>query len=189
MTKTPTIKDVAAKANVSVATVSRVLNALTGYSEETEKKVRDAMASLGYQYNAVARNLKMKKTNTIAVLIPRVETTFYLKILNGIEGSANDNNFSMMVCHVGISGNRTREYIKMLTERQVDGIIGCSMPPNEEIDNLIIESGIPCVLVSTLSLRYSIPYIRVDDYKAAYAATSYLIEKGHKSIAMLYKLN
>lgn len=185
MSNSPTIKDVAAKANVSVATVSRVLNGLSGFSVETEKKVREAMASLGYQYNAIARNLKMKKTNTIAVLIPRVETTFYLNILNGIEDAANDQNYSMMVCHVGISGSRTREYIKMLTERQVDGIIGCSLPPDEGIDKLIAESGVPCVLVSTLSTRYSIPYIRVDDCEAAYAATSYLIAKGHKSIAML----
>lgn len=185
MPNSPTIKDVAAKADVSVATVSRVLNGLPGFSIETEKRVQKAIVTLGYQYNAVARNLKMKKTNTIAVLIPQVETTFYVKILNGIEDAANDDNYSVMVCHVGISGSRTREYIKILTERQVDGIIGCSLPPDEEIDKLMAGSGIPCVLVSTLSTRYSIPYIRVDDCKAAYAATSYLIEKGHKKIAML----
>lgn len=185
MINNPTIKDVAEKANVSVATVSRVLNALPGFSAETEKRVREAIDCLGYQYNAVARNLKMKKTNIIAVLIPQVETTFYVKILNGIEDAAQGQGYNVMICHVGISGSRTQEYIKMLIERQVDGIIGCSLPPDEKIDTLMAKCGIPCVLVSTLSTHYSIPYIRVDDFKASYAATTYLVEKGHQKIAML----
>jgi len=185
MKYSPTIKDVAAKAEVSVATVSRVLNNLPGFSADTEKKVRAAMCELGYRYNAIARNLKIKQTNTIAVLIPKVETTFYVKILNGIEDAANDSNYSVIVCHVGTAGTKTREYIKMLTERQIDGIIGCSLPPNEEVDKLIYHCGIPCVLVSTLSTKYSIPYVRVDDYKASYAATEYLIGKGHTHIAAL----
>lgn len=185
MTSNPTIKDVAEKAHVSVATVSRVLNDLPGFSAETEKRVHHAITELGYQYNAIARNLKTKKSNTIAVLIPRVETTFYVKILDGIEDAAQDQGYSVMICHVGVSGQRTREYIRMLTERQVDGIVGCSLPPDEEIDKFMAECGIPCVLVSTLSARYSIPYIRVDDRKASYAATSYLVKKGHRKIAML----
>lgn len=185
MTNNPTIKDVAEKANVSVATVSRVLNGLPGFSVETEKRVQNAITELGYQYNAIARNLKTKKSNTIAVLIPQVETTFYVKILDGVEDTAQNQGYSVMICHVGVSGRRTREYIRMLTERQVDGIIGCSLPPDEEIDKFMVECGIPCVLVSTLSSRYSIPYIRVDDYRASYAATSYLIGKGHRKIAML----
>ncbi|MCI1966555.1 MAG: LacI family transcriptional regulator [Oscillospiraceae bacterium] len=185
MMNNPTIKDVAEKANVSIATVSRVLNGLPGFSANTEKRVREAIDALGYRYNAVARNLKMNKTNIIAVLIPQVETTFYVKILDGLEDAAQNSGYSVIICHVGASGIRTREYIKMLLHRRVDGIIGCSLPPKEEIDTLMAECGIPCVLVSTLSTRYSIPYIRVDDFKASYSATTYLIEKGHRSIGML----
>lgn len=185
MPNSPTIKDVAAKANVSVATVSRVLNGLPGFSVETKKKVQESIASLGYHYNAVARNLKVKKTNTIAVLIPQVETTFYVKILSGIEDAANRLNYSVIVCHVGGAGNRTREYINMLMERQVDGIIGCSLPPNEEIDRMMFECGIPCFLVSTLSYHYKIPFIKIDDFKAEYAATEFLIKRGHRSIVFL----
>jgi LacI family transcriptional regulator len=185
MTNNPTIKDVAQKANVSVATVSRVLNGLPGFSVETEKIVEDAIQALGYQRNAVARNLKMKKSNTIAVLLPQVETTFYVKILSGIEDMAQDYGYSVIICHVGVSGVRTKDYMKILMERQVDGIIGCSLPPKEEIDTLMANSNIPSVLVSTLSYKYSIPYIKVDDFQASYAATSYLINKGHQKIAML----
>lgn len=185
MTNNPTIKDVAKEANVSVATVSRVLNGLPGFSADTEKKVQNAIATLGYQYNAVARNLKMKKTNIIAVLLPQVETTFYVKILNGIEDAAQNSGYNVMLCHVGVSGSRTREYIKMLVERQVDGIIGCSLPPNEEIDTLMSDSKIPSVLVATLSHDYKIPYIKIDDFKAEYAATDYMVKMGHRSIVFL----
>lgn len=180
-----TIKDVARKANVSVATVSRVLNGLTGYTPTTEKRVRDAIKVLNYQCNAVAKNLKTQKTNIVAVLIPQVETTFYVKILNGIERAAQESGYNIIICPVGTSGRQTKEYIKMLARRRVDGIIGCSLPPKEEIDMLMERCGIPCALVSTLSTRYSIPFVRVDDRKASYAATSYLIEKGHKKIALL----
>lgn len=182
----PTIKDVAQRANVSVATVSRVLNNLPGFSIETEKHVRDAMKELNYQYNAVARDLKNKKTNTIAVLIPDVETTFYVKILSAIEHMARKVHYSVMVCFIGVSGSAMQEYIQMLTEKRVDGIIGCSIPPIEHIGKLLYNSGIPCVLVSTLPVaQYPMPYVRVDDYQASYAATSYLISRGHRRIAML----
>ena len=185
MTNEPTIKDVAHEAGVSVATVSRVLNGLPGFSPETEKKVKKAIDKLGYRRNDIARNLKTKKSSTIAVLLPRVETTFYVKILNGIEDAAQRCGYSVMICHVGSYGNRTREYMQMLVQKQVAGVIGCSLPPKEEIDKLITNSKIPCVLVSTLSFKYPIPYIKVDDYKASYAAVSYLINMGHKKIACL----
>ncbi len=180
-----TIKDVAEEAKVSVATVSRVLNNLPGFSEETKEKVEKAIKKLGYQRNAIARNLKIKKSNTIAVLIPQVETSFYVNILSGIENMAQNYGYSVIICHVGVSGIRTKEYMKILAEKQVDGIIGCSLPPKEEIDTLMAESKVPSVLVSTLSYKYCIPYVKVDDFQATYAAVNYLIKKGHRKIAML----
>lgn len=181
----PTIKDVAEKANVSVATISRILNNLGGYSEETRKMVMDVVEEMGYQRNAVARNLKVKETRTIGVLIPRVSTTYYVEILNGIEDYAHPKDYSVVICNVDSDWKRTSEYLRVLSERQVDGIIACSLPPREELYKMIVESNIPSVLVSSLSYRYSLPYVKVDDYQAAYCATCYLIEHGHKDIAMI----
>lgn len=181
----PTIKDVAEKSNVSVATVSRILNNLGGYSEETRKKVMDVVDEMGYQRNAVARNLKIKETHTIGVLIPRVSTTYYVEILNGIEDYAHPNGYSVLICNVDADWKRAPEYLRLLSERQVDGIIACSLPPREDLCKMIVESNIPSVLVSALSYRYSLPYVKVDDYQAAYCATCYLIENGHKDIAMI----
>jgi LacI family transcriptional regulator len=101
MTNPPTIKDVAEQSQVSVATVSRILNGLSGYSEETRKKVLKVVDEIGYKRNAVARNLKTRKTHTIGVLMPRVDTTFYVKILDGIEDIAQKFNYNVLICHVG----------------------------------------------------------------------------------------
>lgn len=181
----PTIKDVARKSGVSVATVSRIINGLDGYSEETRLTVMKVVDELGYRRNAVAANLKIKKTHTIGVLMPKVDTGFYTEILNGIEDAAHKNNYSVIICNTGSSGIRTMEYLNVLCERQVDGIIACSISPKEDFDKQIVATHVPSILVSTLSYRFAVPYVRVDDYQASYAAVTYLIKKGHKKVAMI----
>ena len=181
----PTIKHVAEKANVSVATVSRVLNGLDGYSEETKQKVTAVVEEMGYQRNAIAMNLKTKTTHTIGVLLPKVETTFYVEILNGIEDMAHKNNYSVFICNTGSSSHLIPYYLNVLSQRQVDGIITCSLSPKDMYDKDMVNTKIPCILVSTFSSRFAIPYIKVDDFQASYAATTYLIKNGHTKIAML----
>lgn len=183
--KNPTIKDVAKKAKVSVATVSRILNNLEGYSEETRIRVMQVINEIGYRRNDIARNLKIKSTHTIGVLMPKVGTNFYIEILNGIEDAAHNDGYSVIICNVGDNGERTEEYIKIMIERQVDGIIVCSLPPEKSLIENIVKVNIPVVLISTMYSGYSIPYIKVDDYKASYAAVEYLIKMGHRDIAML----
>jgi LacI family transcriptional regulator len=180
-----TIKDVAIRANVSVATVSRVVNELDGYSEETKERVLKAIKELGYQRNAIARGLVTKSTNTIGVLIPDISAYLYAEILNGIENRASQGGYGVFLCHTGPNGVRAENYIKMLGERQVNAIIIVSIAMNERFYELLSSLRIPCILVSTLSYKYKIPYIKVDDQQAAYTATQYLIEKGHKKIALI----
>ncbi|CAG9718242.1 LacI family DNA-binding transcriptional regulator [Clostridium neonatale] len=180
-----TIKDVATRANVSVATVSRVVNNLDGYSDETKEKVLEAIKESGYQRNAIARGLVTKTTKTIGVLIPIVSAYLYAEILNGIEEKANENGYGIFLCNTGVNGVRAVNYIKMLGERQVDAIIVVSLTINDEYYNLLNSLKIPYILVSTLSYKYKIPYIKVDDQQAAYTATQFLIEKGHTKIALI----
>ena len=180
-----TIKDVATRANVSVATVTRVVNNLDGYSDETKEKVLEAIKELGYQRNAIARGLVTKTTKTIGVLIPIVSAYLYAEILNGIEEKANENGYGIFLCNTGVNGVRAVNYIKMLGERQVDAIIVVSLTINDEYYNLLNSLKIPYILVSTLSYKYKIPYIKVDDQQAAYTATQFLIEKGHTKIALI----
>lgn len=182
---TITIKDVAKKSGVSVATVSRILNGLEGYSPETKQHVLKVIEELGYKRNAIARGLATKTTSTIGVLIPDVSTSFHGEILRGIEDEAHQHNYSVVLCNAGHIGNRTPDYLRVLEERQVDAIIIVSINITDEIYNILQGLNIPYILVSTNSFKFNIPYVKVDDEKAAYTATKYLIEKGHTNIAMI----
>lgn len=181
----PTIKDVAQKANVSIATVSRVLNNLSGYSDKTKQKVNEAIKDLGYQPNAIARGLINKRTQTIGVMFPSVSGAFSSDLLKGIEELANDRNYSVMVCNTDQDGKRTLKYLQLLREKQVDGIIYSSEVLKKEYYDVLETMKIPVVLVSSQTEFASVPYVKVDDYQAAYDATLYLISKGHSKIAMI----
>ncbi|MWV42181.1 substrate-binding domain-containing protein [Paenibacillus sp. HJL G12] len=181
----PTIKDVAKAANVSVATVSRVLHNLSGYSDKTKQKVLQAIEELGYHPNAIARGLINKRTQTIGVLFPNVSSGFSSEILHGIEEVAHEKGFSVIVCNTAEDGKRTMKYLQVLREKQVDGIVFTSEVLKDEYYQALKEMSIPVVLVNTQSHKHMIPYVKVDDRQAAYQATAYLIEKGHREIAMI----
>lgn len=182
----PTIKDVALKANVSIATVSRVLNNLTGYSDQTRLKVNQAIQELGYQPNAIARGLINKRTQTIGVMFPDVSSAFSYDLLQGIDKFAHDHNYSVMVCNTDENGIRTLKYLQLLREKQVDGIIFSSGVLEKEYYDVLENMNIPVVLVSTQTDYANVPYVKVDDYQAAYDSVSYLIStKGHRKVAMI----
>jgi len=181
----PTIKDVAKVSGVSVATVSRVLHNLSGYSDKTKQKVLKAVEELGYQPNAIARGLINKRTQTIGVLVPDVSSSFSSEILHGIEQVANDKGFSVIMCNTDEDGKRTMKYLQMLGEKQVDGVIFTSGSLEDEYYRMLKQMRVPVVLVNTLSHKYAIPYVKVDDRQASYHATEYLIRKGHRDIAMI----
>ncbi|MFC0189293.1 LacI family DNA-binding transcriptional regulator [Fictibacillus aquaticus] len=181
----PTIKDVAKKANVSTATVSRILNGLPGYSEETKKKVTEAIAELGYQPNAVARGLINKRTQTIGVLFPDVSGMLSSEVLEGVERAAHDAGFSVIVCNTASSGSRTIKYLRLLQEKRVDGIIFASENIKDEYAAIFSEMKVPVVLVSTESQKHTLPFVRVNDFEGAFSAAEFLIKNGHCKIGMI----
>ncbi|MRX71566.1 substrate-binding domain-containing protein [Bacillus lacus] len=181
----PTIKDIAGMTGVSVATVSRILNDQRGYSEETKERVEKAIKELGYKPNAVARNLVNRKSHTIGVLIPKLSTSFSAKLLQGIEAAAHQRQYSVLICNTDSNGERTMDYIQLLNEKQVDGVIFASELFTREYCRELLSSGIPAVVVSSVSVHPEVPYIKINDEEAAYAAAAYLIEKGHQNIGMI----
>ncbi|OCA85893.1 LacI family transcriptional regulator [Bacillus sp. FJAT-27225] len=180
-----TIKDVAKMANVSIATVSRILNGQPGYSAKTKQKVLQVIEELGYQPNAVARGLINKKTHTIGVLFPSLWGSLVTDWLRGIEKAASDEGSSVIVCHTESNGEKTMKYLQLLGEKRVDGIIFTSEVLLEEYYQIIKKMNVPLVLLSTKSDAFPVPYVKVDDFQAAYSATVYLIEKGHRKIGMI----
>jgi LacI family transcriptional regulator len=182
---TYTIKDVAKRANVSIATVSRILNNQPGYSEKTKVKVMQVIEDLGYQPNAVARGLINKRTHTIGILFPSLSSLFTGKLLSGVERIAHANESSVIACHTQEQGSRTMKYLQMLNEKRIDGLIFTSELLKEEYYEYIKKMNIPVVLLATESYAFPLPYVKVNDHHAAYSAVQYLIKKGHRKIGMV----
>ena len=180
-----TISDVAKKAGVSTATVSRIINGQSGYTAETKQKVINIIQEMGYKPNAIARGLVNKRTNTIGVLLPNLSSRLASSLLKGIEKSAHQLDYSVIICDTESDGKRTIEYLDVLTEKQIDGIIITSEWLTNVYEEAIVKMKTPVVLVLTASSHLQIPYIKVDDYHASYQATKYLIEKGHDKIGMI----
>ena len=179
------IKDVAKEAGVSIATVSRVLNDIDVVNEDTKKKVLDAIKVLGYRPNIIARSLKTQKTKTIGILIPDISSQFYPEIVRGAEDVANIYDYNVILCNSDFDVEKEKEYLRVLKEKMVDGVIYMSSSLNDEILNLIKELDLKTILVETKDKQGVFPSVTIDNAKATYDGTKYLIEKGLKKLAFI----
>lgn len=179
------IKDVAREARVSIATVSRVLNDIDVVNEDTKKKVLDAIQKLGYRPNIVARSLKTQRTKTIGILIPDISSQFYPDIVRGAEDGANIYDYNVILCNSDFDIEKEKEYLRVLKEKMVDGVIYMSSLLNEEILDLINELDLKTILVETRDKENRLPSVTIDNVKATYESTKYLIGKGKKNIAFV----
>ncbi len=180
-----TIQEVAKKAGVSIATVSRIINKLPGYSEKTQVHVEKVIEELGYSPNAMARSLANNRTDVIGVLLPCVTSRFSNELLHGIERIAQSKGKSVIVCNTDRHGERTMEYLKTLREQRVDGILYISEWLTDEYGSFLKDMGIPVVLVATHRDSFPFSYVKIDDKAAAETATKYLIDKGHTKIGLI----
>lgn len=180
-----TIKDIAKRAGVSTATVSRVINDIGGYGTETRDRVLQAAKDLGYYKNETATSLVTNKTKTIGIIIPNVSTNFYGNIVNGIEDVAYEHGYSVILTHAGIEGNRLGDSLKLMANRRVDGVIIVSIYLGKKQQELITWLNLPTILLSTQAEGDTLPYIKVDDYQAIYQATQYMIDHHHPTIGLV----
>lgn len=181
----PTIRDVAQYAQVSVATVSRVLNGLDGYSEDTKQRVLQAIRETGFHPNAVARSLSNRRTRTIGVLLPNVADAFSGALLYGVEAYAHSRQYCVLICNTAEDGRRTMSGLQVLREKQVDGILFASEALLDEYRQALLQMKVPAVLIATESSDPRFPSVKVNDRQAAYDAVCHLIGCGHREIAMI----
>jgi len=179
------IKDVAKEAGVSIATVSRVLNDIDVVNEDTKKKVLDAIKKLGYRPNIVARSLKTQKTSTIGILIPDIASQFYPDIVRGAEDVTNIYDYNIILCNSDFDVEKEKEYLRVLKEKMVDGVIYISSSLNEEILDLINELDLKTVLVETKDKEGRLPSVTIDNISASYEGTKYLIDLGLNNLAFI----
>ncbi|WP_125154597.1 LacI family DNA-binding transcriptional regulator [Clostridium rectalis] len=176
------IKDVAKEAGVSIATVSRVLNDVDVVNEETKKKVLAAIKKLGYRPNIVARSLKTQRTRTVGIIIPDISNQFYPEIVRGAEDVANIYDYNIILCNTDLDVEKETEYIKVLKEKMVDGVLYMSTCLEKTTMDLINELEMPTVFAETIDENKSFPSVTIDNSQAAFDAVQYLLNKGNKNI-------
>lgn len=179
------IKDVAREANVSIATVSRVLNNVDVVNEETKKKVLEAIEKLDYRPNIVARSLKTQKTKTIGIIIPDISNPMYPEIVRGAEDVSNIYEYNIMLCNTDLDPQKELEYLRVLGEKMVDGVIYISNSLEPTIMKTIKDTNMPLVLIETNGRKTEYPSVVIDNKQAAIDAVNYLINKGNKKIAYI----
>lgn len=172
-TKSITMKDVAKLAGVSVGTVSRVINQKQGIKEITLKKVQQAIDELGYIPDVYARGMKKNKTETIALIVPSVWHPFFGEFAFHVEVELSKKGYKLLLCN--ISGpKRELDYITMLQQNKVDGIIAITYSPIEDY----LSSNIPFVSIDRTYEDKAIACVSSDNQKGAELAAQVLISKG-----------
>jgi len=179
------IKDVARVANVSVATVSRVLNNIPLVNEETKKRVQEAIDQTGYKPNAIARSLKMQKTNTFGIMIPDISQAYYTQVVRGVEDVCNIYDYHIILCNTDSDPEKELTYLNVFLEKQCDGILYIGKSINEKLIETICHSRVPVVLGAVSDNQERLVSVSINNDQAAFDITKYLIGNGHKKIAFL----
>ena len=182
---TPTIKDIAARAGISYATVSRALNGKYGVSEETRSKVIAIAEEMGYRPNAIAQGLVNRSTKTVGLVIPDITSPFYPRVALGVEDTMLKAGYSVFLCNTSWKAQRERDYINQLVKNQVDGILVSSIASTaEEVEDLL-PSRIPLVYLSSYPEGTDRSYVLLDNVLGADMAVSHLLSRGRRNIAFI----
>lgn len=175
------IKDVARHANVSVATVSRVINNKGYVNEHTKELVLKAIKDLNYVPNEIARSLYRKSSKIIGIIIPDLKNEFFNDMIAGIEQVILQHGYKTMLCTSRESLEREKEYLQIFSTNKIDGLILCSNSPDIAS---YINLDIPIVGLDRM-ISTEIPSVTADNYMGGILAANRLIEANCKNIIQL----
>ena len=185
--KKVTIADVAHHADVSRATVSRVLNDNDSVNLELRERVLTAVKELGYRPNRAAQRLRSNTSDIIGVIVSDIQSPFFTAVVRGIEDAAYANKMNIVLCNADEDLHRQKTYLSYLQAENVSGIIVSPTWHMNESDELQMfrDSGIPIVLMDRVVTNHQFDTISVDNVDGAYTATKHLIDLGYKKIGIL----
>lgn len=179
----PTIRDVARKAGVGVATVSRVLNN-SGYAKpQTRERVLQASSELGFVPSQLARGLVSRSSETIGLIIPDITNPFFPAITRGIEDAASGAGYTVFLCNTDNDPRQEELDVQKLRERWVDGIVFVTTTDRRDLVERLLADGIPVVATDREIGHPGIDSVMVDNVVGAHAACRHLLELGHSRIA------
>ena len=181
-----TVRDVAQKAGVSISTVSRVLTGSARVSPELRQRVIDAVEELGYRPNALARGLRMRRTAVIGLLIPDISNPFFGQLARVVEDAANNRGYSILLCNSQNSRAREVQYLDLLRQQQVDGVlVVTSGAMGEELEEFFKLTGAAVLALDRRIPQFKGPWIGGDPYPGARQAVQHLLDLGHRNIGLV----
>jgi len=179
----PTIYNVASRAGVSTATVSRALNGTAKIAPATRQAIDEAVRELGYRPNGLARSLRTKSTQTIALLLPDITNPFFPRLVRGVQVAARRRGYLMLLASAEGDAAGEQDYLELFRANAVDGalLVGVSIP-SEQITRVVAE-GFPIVSLDRDIDCPDVPLVQVDNREGARTAVEHLLQLGHRRIA------
>ncbi len=179
-----TIRDVARLADVSIATVSAVLNRKGGVSAALKERVEQAMEALDYHPNHVARSLKVRCTYSVGMVIPDVTNPFFTDVMRGVEDEARRAGYSVIFCNTNEDAELERRHLSTLFSRRVDGVLLAPSDSHSAQDHLT-RRRFPLVFLDRIPPGFSDSAVVTDNFGASHEAARHLITLGHERIAII----
>lgn len=179
------LNDVAKKAEVSIATVSRVINNGSNVNEVTRARVLNAIKELKYQPSRVAKRLRSKSSssNLIGVLIPDIQNPFYVDVLRGIEDVTYENNYALIMCNFQQDEKKEKLYLDILQSESIDGLIAAPAHEHDAKVINLVKKGLPIVCFDRGLTGVDVDVVLVNNQEGAFKAVDHLIKCGYKRIA------
>ncbi|RJR50875.1 MAG: LacI family transcriptional regulator [Desulfobacteraceae bacterium] len=180
-----TIRDVARVADVSTATVSRVINSPEAVRAETRDRVQRAMDVCRYKYNALARGFVTKQSHILGLIIPTITNPIFAESTRGVQDFANEMGYQVILANSDYESEKEERLVEVLREKQVEGLMITTTNLEGGILKSLIEDGFPFVLLYSTVRRGPMSAVGVDNFSGGYTAAEHLIRLGHRRIAML----
>jgi LacI family transcriptional regulator len=181
----PTISDVAKEADVSPATVSRVIQGATNVRPTTRERVERAIEELGYVPSAAAQSLRSRRTRSLALVVSDITNTFWTTVARGVEDEAQRHGYSVLLCNTDENLAKQLRYLDLLIGQQVDGVIIAPFDSDARHLDKLRQRNIPTVLIDRRIKGWDVDSVSGDSVAGARALVQHLIGLGHKRIAVV----
>jgi len=178
-----TIADVAARAGVSTATVSRVLRGVSRGRPATRARIQAAARELDYRPSGVARSLKLRTTDTLGLLITDIQNPFYAQLVRSIDDVAREHDYALLLGNGAEDAEREAAYLELLASRRVDGLIIAATSLTARHRRWLRHSPVPLVLVNCALADVAVPAFLSDNRAGGALAARHLLEQGHRALA------
>lgn len=180
-----TIKDIAKKAGVSAATVSRIINGKGEAKPETIDLVTKIVAETGYKPNKIARSLRQRKSDLIAVLVPNLDNPFYGEIVKSIEHEAQQHGLNVYLCNTDDSRTKVEYFLENIVDNYVYEAVICTLQVLADDLSFLEKNGVHTVTVDRAYFEHPFSAVNIDQLNGAFIATRHLIERGARKIIFI----